>query len=357
MNRESFSKSAVLSRLREQNLEFRELHLSETHSVIITAYGGRIFGPFQGDDGPSLFWLNDGFRDSSSFAALLEQGLPLGGERIWISPEIQYGVTNRNDFWGSLFVPESVDPGNYTLHVGGGEAVRLSQEMDLEAYNLGRGHKKLQLDRTVQPTGDPLRHLSDYEELRRDVDFAGYRHTLHLRDLNPNHIRSESWSLVQINPGGTILIPTLSRPEHRNYFNPAPSELVTIGEREFRAEITGQNQYKVGIKCTNTIGRIAYLLNLGGERYALIVRSFYNNPALPYTDEPPEEPREAGFSMHIYNDDGRFGGFGELENMGCTVGGSAGQTESRDLFELWVYYAGLSRLRGVARQLLGLELR
>lgn len=356
MQKQPITKATVIDRLEENGLAFQEVPVSEKRSVIVTAHGGRVFGPFGGADQASLLWLNDGFGERERFSRVLADGLPLGGERLWISPEIQYGVTDRTNFWETLFIPDAVDPGNYEIETNTIGEVKLSQQIELQAHNIGFGMKKLTLARTIQATSDPLRHLAEYDQLTRNIEFAGYRHTVCLRDLAPDGIRSEAWSLIQVNPGGTVLLPALSRPEYHDYFEPAPSDLVSSRDRELRAKITGRRQYKIGVKSTNTIGRAAYLSPLDGERHALILRSFHNDPALPYADEPPQNPGEAGFSIHIYNDDGRFGGFGELENMAGTIGGSAHRAESTDLFELWVYYGSIEALRGVALHLLGVEL-
>ena len=78
----------------------------------------------------------------------------IGGDRIWIAPEIQYNCTDRTDFWGTLDLPKQMDPGNYTLkQIGDGWT--LAQDVTLEAHNLNTGGKTLHVDARLPPRAGP----------------------------------------------------------------------------------------------------------------------------------------------------------------------------------------------------------
>ena len=164
---------------------------------------------------------------------------------------------------------------------------------------------------------------------------------------------SESWNLVQLHPGGQILIPTTSTPEYTDYFDPIDSEHLTVESWGMRLEISGRKQYKVGVQATQILGRLAYLNHWHDGRDYLIVRNFFNNPSALYVEEPAAQPNRRGHSVHIYNDDGGLGGFGELEVNGQTIGGVSGRSTSTDQFVLWFYLGAPARIKKIASVLLG----
>ena len=79
-------------------LPYGVMPLQEGITLVITQHGGRIFA-FD-ESGESLFWINPLLADATAFGDFLAAGgWNLGGERIWIAPEIQYIIQNRTDFW------------------------------------------------------------------------------------------------------------------------------------------------------------------------------------------------------------------------------------------------------------------
>ena len=58
-------------------------------------------------------------------------------------------------------------------------------------------------------------------------------------------------------------------------------------------------------------------------------------------------------SIDIYNDGGIFGGFGELETQGQTIGGPTGLSSTSGQQVLWLYVGAPVKLAAIARQLLG----
>ena len=132
----------VIARLEENDIPYGVLALQNDMFIIISERGGRVFGPFLTQGGESILWINDAFADAESFREFLASGSwNLGGERMWIAPEIQYSVRDRDDFWGTVFWSPQVDPGNYTLEQPQPDWWQLSQDMTLEAYNLASGQK------------------------------------------------------------------------------------------------------------------------------------------------------------------------------------------------------------------------
>ena len=343
----------VIARLEENRLRYAVVSLNDQARIVVLERGGRVLGPFAEAGGESIFWLHEAFGSGDAFADLLASGAwNVGGERVWISPEIQYGVRDRSDFWRTLHVPEQVDPGNHVLDRTALGLWRLRQEMTLQAYNLASGHKSLYLEKLIRPIEDPLRRTSEYAQLVRDVDFAGFEQIVTLSETTTDDIVSETWNLVQINPEGTLLVPAVPCAEAVDYYEPV-ADLQVIHAHHVQLRITGDRRYKVGYKAAHVFGRVGYLNGLGEKKGYLIVRNFFVNPSAPYLEEPAHLPGGGGQAIHVYNDDGAFGGFGELECHGQAIGGRTGHSCSTDQFVLWLYCGPIDRLRDIALRLLG----
>ncbi len=346
----------IINHLEEQAIPYGTLPLQNNVSLLISQRGGRVFGPFLTPDSESLFWMTPAFASAEDFGAFVAAGeWNLGGERVWIAPEIQYGVRDRADFWNSLSLPPQMDPGNWTL-AQDGEAWTLSQFLTLDAYNLARGQKTLHVERRIYPAADPLRGLHNHSQLLDGVTFAGYAQTVTLSETQTDAIMSESWDLVQLNPGGELLIPATPGVGYSDYFEPIDAVYQTIDAHGVRLRITGDRRYKVGYKAAHIFGRLGYVNALDDERAYLMVRNFFNNPSAPYVEEPAACAGCRGHSVHVYNDGGKFGGFGELECNGQTVGGETGRASSTDTFVLWLYVGSWENITDITQHLLGISI-
>jgi len=347
----------VLDRLEENHLPYGVLPLQNSLSIVITQRGGRILGPYLPQDSDGLFWMNDAWSQPDSFREFLKSGnWNLGGDRIWIAPEIQYSVRDRTDYWGTSHLPEQIDPGHYMLEDAGPSRWRLAQDMTLSAYNLASGQKELHLERLIQPVPDPLRNVGAYSALIDGVLFAGYEQVVTLTEGQLDDIVSEAWSLIQLNPGGELLIPASLPAEITDYYRPIDESLYSRHSNHIRLKVTGRHQYKVGIKAAHTFGRLGYFNHLVDGRGYLVVRSYFNNPSVPYGEEPDSRVGCRGHSIHVYNDGGQFGGFGELEANLQTIGGETGRSASTDQLVLWLYVGASDRVKAIALHLLGIEI-
>lgn len=347
----------VVARLEENDLPFGQLALQHDVTIILSQRGGRIFGPFLSKESESIFWTNDAFAELDTFRAFLGSGSwNIGGDRMWIAPEIQYHVPDRSDFWGSVFWPEQVDPGTYSLEQPKPGQWCLSQDMTLEAFNLASGQKALHLERLIRQVEDPLRNVTGYPDLVDGVLFAGYEQVVTLSEAKRDDIVSEAWSLTQLNPGGVLVIPASPRVEYTDYYEPIDGDLQVIYPGHVRLKITGDRQYKVGYKAAHVFGRLAYYNHLDDGQAYLIVRCFFNNPSAPYTEEPDHAPGCRGHSIHVYNDNGNAGGFGELECNAQTIGGETGRSSSTDQLVLWLYVGAPDKVKEIGLHLLGIAL-
>ena len=326
--------------------------------LFVTQRGGRILGVFPSGGVANLLWTNTNALVSGNALESFKtsHGWNLGGERVWIAPEVQYIIQDRTDFWGTHRLPSAIDPGNYTLDRTDAGHLTLSQSLTLTAYNLGRGTATLDVQRSIFPVPDPLRSLYNYEQLIQSVQFIGYSQTVTLREKGVSNLQSESWNLVQLQPGGQLYIPVFGTVDSSNYFGDVPDEArLAKNDGYLKINITGQRQYKIGYKATCMTGRMAYLNTQPDGNGYLLVRHFDNNPGATYSEEPPDQPGINGHSVHVYNDGGGFGGFGEMECSGQSIGGHTGRTTSTDEFQMWAYVGQVEHLKVILYTLNGVS--
>jgi hypothetical protein len=75
----------------------------------------------------------------------------------------------------------------------------------------------------------------------------------------------------------------------------------------------------------------------------------------PTSRNHPKRPAGGGNSVHIYNDGGALGGFGELECFGQTIGGDTDRTASSDPMILWLYVGPEEQIEDISLHLLGVK--
>jgi hypothetical protein len=332
--------------------------------LVVVERGGRLMGPFL-PDGRSISWINPLLADAESTGRFLQSGdWNMGGDRIWIAPEVQYLATDRARFNDTVFIPERMDPGSWRLGAGSGAAGSagewvLEQRATLEAYSLARGTKTLDVRRVVAKVPNPLRHLRAVGSLMPGVAFAGWRQTVSLSETAADDIVSETWNVLQVPPGGAMLAPCSPRVEVSEiggYRDAVPQAAKTVRGGHLRVDVTGDRQFKVGLRSAHLTGRLGYWAPLGAGTGCLLVRSFGNDPSGHYSEESFDQPGNHGNSVHLYHDDGELGGFGELECNAPAIGGPTGRSSSTDVFTSWLYVGPTASLREIAAHLLAIDL-
>lgn len=344
-------------RLTEAGISWHRLELDGDWSVIVSAYGGRVYGPFAGATAESANWIPQAFATEIEFADLVQSTFwNVGGERVWIGPEIRYMIPDRSNYWGSYHLPEVMDPGEHSLeHVP--DQVKLLSGFDLTSFLAPLGSVHIDIEMTVSAAANPLRRLTDFESRWGSVSYSGYTSEVHVTQTGDRAILSESWNLNQVPAGGVALIPAASDAEVTDYYEPVDGFL-SRPAGGLTVELNGAQRFKIGAKAAQIFGRVGYIRHAGTspDAFTLLVRSFANDPSGEYTEEPDFSPGVQGDSVHLYNDDGALGGFAELEARGRTIGMRAGRTHSVDHFSTWCYHGSAQELADVARELLGMEL-
>jgi hypothetical protein len=336
-------------------LKYAVVQLAQGYTLVVMEYGGRLFGPFADEDAPSITWISDGLSSLENFKEFQKKGLwNPGGDRIWITPEFPFFTKNRADFFNSYTVQSGMDPADYHITDDGGQ-VQLSTDISVSLFEHQYRNKKMYLEKTIRSCQNPLRHIQN-KNLKETL-FFGYEQEILLRDETPDSpMEMEIWDVCQINPGGKILIPYFGALDYVDYYNPMTKEIFQDKSGYAAVTIHSTKEHKIGFKSANTIGRGGYLNRLEDGTWYLFIKNFFNDPSSSYIKEPYNKPGQTGCSFFVYINGGPndgYGGFGEFENTGRTMGGRTGRPQTTDTILYWYFLGTPQALAGIAQTLLG----
>ena len=350
---ESINIDQVLGALRAGGVAYGFLDLSDGYRLVIVGRGGHALGPFDAT-GRSVLWLNPAaWGSEQTYVRFVEEGQwNVGGERLWLAPEIRFTVQDRSDFWGTYILPSDMDPGAYQLQ-STGQTILLSSEAALPRFNPVGDVVRLHIKRSYRPVANPLRHLKTFAELSDGIAYSGFSHDVAIAVQSPAPDAAvEAWTLAQVIPEGTLIVPAAPGVEFEDYYEPIDDQHLQITSSAALLAVTGRRRYKIGFRSPHLTGRVGYFKRCPGGQAELIVRNFFNDPSSEYVEEPADRVGCRGLSVHVYNDGGVFGGFGELECNGRTIGGKMGASGS-DEFAFWFFKGAEAKVRRLSEALLG----
>ena len=342
----------IVNRLEEHHMAYDIVTLENGFQIIVTEYGGRIFGPFD-KDGISVLWVNEVFSDCSKFNDFMEkEEWNLGGDRLWIAPELEFFCTEPSKFDETYTVQRNMDPGYYRIEMMD-EGVCLQNEAEVEI--LGDGNTKMySCERRISSAKNPLEYVSSIDKDK--VKYCGYVQDILLKDKKKNQkMYLEPWILTQINPGGKVIVPYLGTFDFVDYYEPVDETCQKIFDGYAELNITGKRKYKTAYRSANTFGRMGYVNRTPGGDWYLMIRNYYNDPSIPYCSEPWKNLGDKGCSMYFYNDDGSTGGFAEFENSCATIGMDANRDCSYSTTSLWFFMGEKEELEKIIKVLLGVS--
>jgi hypothetical protein len=281
--------------------------------------GGKVIAmSIDGIQGKNLIWPNPkiGAKEFWSGGKL---DWNLGGARTWIAPEADFYLDKEQNW----IVPEAMDPGNYKLDRLEDNLVVCSNEFKIK--NVKDQDYHLKIVRTIELLNDKPDFVDE------DMNYVGMKFTHELINLSDKTIGEDVeyvglWSLIQLDTAGTMIIPIKKDPTHDNItvrdygptnFNTVPPERITIGNDWISVKIDGKFRCKLGFAPWAARNGIAYLsYKKNSDQGILYLKQFDVDPAGIYLDHPWEKPYDYGDAIQMYNDDGRFGGFCEIECHG-----------------------------------------
>ena len=353
MSGSSISFYETVLRLQENSLPFEVLELDNQAKVIIMQQGGRIIGPFF-NESKSIIWMHPAWSNASSWSKFLsDKNWNIGGERVWIAPEIQFCIQDRCNPAQSYSLPKAMDPANYLLTRSHTQTIHLSTDMILDTFNYTTLQQQLTIERTISPAVNPLHQFKSSEQLNEMVEYCGYTHTITLKTPPFPTVISETWDLMQIRQGGTVILPLMGKPPIGWYYRPKSNSCMHIKDSVSAVFMQPENLFKFGIPAAYCSGRVGYLYHEEDSiTWSLLIRSYFVNPSGIYSEEPFDSSGDSGYAFHLYNSGDTSNRFGELECQGEAIGTDLENTQSSDKMLTWFHQGNLSSLIKIASILL-----
>ncbi|MBB5755084.1 hypothetical protein [Prosthecomicrobium pneumaticum] len=278
------------------------LDLGSGATLLVSARGGRVFGPFAGDDDP-LGWWPEG---EALRRTVLEGGWNLGGERIWLAPEALFNFTDPHRIVETYRVDPALDPARWRLERQGA-ALRLSLDARI-ALASGAATVGVRIERTIAPLA----------ALPADagVATAGYRQTVAVRQTAGPALPLVPWIIRQVAPGGVALLAASGPGVGMRIFGDPPETALARRAGLRRVDLSGPGFYKAAYH-RDAIGRgtIGYV-RAGGPSGDAVLYGPVQREASAYPEALPLDPAAVGQAASLFYDSGRFGAYGELELYG-----------------------------------------
>jgi len=307
--------------------------------LLLLPHGARVLGLYTASDDQNFFWTNPALEAAKTARAFLKSDNwhNSGGDRTWISPEIDIFFPNFPKL-EVYRVPPQLDPGHY--EPVGRNAVSYSGSCTL---SLGRSRQTIRLKilKSWGSAPNPLRYEAKWKSLK-SVQYAGYtqRTTLRLvRGSDQQAATGGIWNLLQLPPGGDFLAPTHTRTQPTVYFGTIPRGDLVTQQHAVRYTMSAQGVQKIGIPASAATGRAGYLYQQGG-RWALVVRNFFVDPSGEYVDVPwnrDGQVGDRGIAIQACNVHCDLGRFAEMEYHAPALGGYTGVTCREDVSQVWAF--------------------
>lgn len=295
------------------------------NDILVAPFCGRVLAVAP-DGGDNAIWHNSAFDNGDTAKSLLaDDGWQNhGGDRIWISPEMETHIPVANDFWGSYTVPKAFDPGNYKTVDISENSVTIDSTGTSRFFRSER-EVTLQWTNTVRRIDAPL-------PLPDGVSFAGYETRTTLKSTDYAPAQPALWRLLQVIGGGRVVIPTQGERRLLPVFGEPQHE--TNDDGSLTCAVETEINYKLALHHLDSPGSLLYRRD-DGATSDLIVRRFNIVNDAVYSDVPSSDAGKRGYIVQVYIDDGGYGGFGELEHHSPALDG--GQNEVEDVTTTFVY--------------------
>lgn len=319
-----------------------------TGGLVLTVRGARVLGVFLDDAGDNLLWTAPALaRPADATRLVLGGQWNVGGDRCWLAPEVELHFANpERPAREEYAVPAAIDPGRYEVEDESETA--LSLRCDGELPNLvSRRTVTFELSRAISLCPPPCEV--------GPCSYIGYElsSALAIRYVDRPDAAYGLWQLMQLPPGGTVFIPTRPDAELVDYFNSDVAHHCRRAADHVRFPVTGETPHKLGLRAADVTGRMAYL-RPAGEHGTLIVRQACVFAGGTYADYPAHSRERRDIALQFYNDDGRMGGFGEMEYHSVAAAPD-NLYVTRDLSRTWCFAGPLNKLQALGAQLLGVS--
>lgn len=349
----------LIACLRELGLRYKLLSHAEGGTIVALERGSRIIGLFPALDRPNTLWTNPVLADLQASQEMFGKAYHwnIGGERVWLSPELEYHVA-KNEPVVSYTVQQAVDPGTYRFreHDSISETIAWRQEGVARLYQSGKDIR-FQLSKSIGIAADPLR----FETLKNDAvySYIGYETELELAaEGHDIALPLSSWSIIQVPAGGYAYASTYGKSRPTDFFAPTGSSHLSVSSETVRFKMDAKQSHKISLTSLQSTGRFGYYRQDDDGLCSLIVREISSSPSSEYLDTPWNNTSDRGHCVQLYNDDGVIGHFGELEHHAPAVkwNKEQGKFMNKDISQLWCYSGSHEVIARICNRLLGTEI-
>lgn len=322
--------------------------------LLLFPYGARVLGLFSGQGRDSFFWNNPHLEEKASARLLLTSDgwHNTGGDRTWIAPEWDTFYPDANS--NAYLQPRELDMSDYQLEDvnGGSQFVR---EMSLHLARPNR-NVRLRLTKWFGQAHNPLRHEREMSSVHGMIEYAGYTQRVTMQCLDETtdtHSGIGIWNLVQLPPGGEMIVPIYGRTTPQKCFGSIPPDCISIDSHAMRIKVNFSGSHKIALKATAICGRAGYVY-AKDNHYILVVRNFQVNPSGDYIDVQRHDPDDMGYAFQMCRvDEPEYGSFCELEYHAPALGAFPDPTKSEDISQLWAFRGEREAIDAIAHRLLG----
>lgn len=322
--------------------------------LAILPYGARVLGLFAPEEPENFFWTNPPLQQPESARALFARSSwhNTGGDRTWIAPEIDtfFPSADSNAYWQ----PRQLDMSDYALERTGG-GLQLARDMTLHLARPARD-ARLRLTKWFGAAPHPLRAERAMAALNGSVAYAGYTQRATLQSLDDPREPAPGvglWNLLQLPPGGEMLVPLVSPAEPQRCFGRIPDDRIAMDDRLLRIRADFAGSHKIALKAASLCGRTGYVYSQG-DRWSLVVRNFFVNPSGEYVDVQRHDPDDRGYAFQMCRvDEPDLGSFCEMEYHAPGLGGAPEAARSVDVSQVWAFRGSHASIDAIARKLLG----
>lgn len=296
----------LLERLARAGYHAEVLALAPGIDLVVSSYGGRIHGPFF-DGVDQRGWVSDAFASDEALAVLIASGdWNIGGQRLWLSPELDFFVGDRARFWETFSVPNALDPGEHRLSRDGATVV-IRQSLSL-------ANLEARIERRISAMPG--------EGVSADPRIGAYRHEIEIV-MPAGSAVAVPWIIEQVEPDGRAMIPVDRGTKAVAMFGAPPADILAERDGAIRMPVAADSTFKIAVPAGSSAGLLGYGHTAKEGGYALAYRFSHDRNGV-YRDEPPSAPGVNGFSSFVFQDDGSMGRYGELEVVGLELDATAG---------------------------------
>lgn len=349
--------NAVSQSLKDAGKASELFATSDGSRLLLLPYGARLLGLYPAGSEESFFWVHPPLEKSDTAKALFAGSgwHNTGGDRTWIAPELDTFFTDAafTQYWQ----PRPLDMSDYAVErIAGG--IQMSRRMALHLMRSNRD-VNLELTKWFGPAANPLRYEREAAAALDAVEYAGYSQRATLQSLDQPSGRPAGigiWNLLQLPPGGEMLVPLYRRAAVQKCFGDIPADRVTVEEHLLRINADFAGSHKIAMKAAAMCGRTGYAYSRG-DCWSLVVRNFFVNLSGEYIDVQKHDPNDFGYAFQMCRvDEVEFGSFCEMEYHAPALGSLPDPSRSEDISQVWAFRGPREAIAVIAYQLLGAKL-